>query len=233
MEDCEDFNVLKVLTRITGKLVNVTPMRIGGYRETQQGAADLTPIKIRIKGKEIPYIPGSSLKGAMRSLAEAILRAKDVNVHDPWDSDAIEREEQEKRYCPICGIFGNTKIASHVRVFDAYPDENAQTFLKTGVGINRDFRGAQPGVLYTEELVLPMTKWKFRMDIINIRVFPEPEGERAKLLRTIIDMLTKGMIQIGARKTVGYGTLKLEDGKYEVFEVIEGSIRKVHEGEIV
>ena len=234
MGNYDDFDVLKVLTRITGTLVNQTPIRVGGF-EVQEGAADITPIKIKLNGKEMPYIPGSSIKGAMRSLAEAILREKGEDIHDPWDFDAIEEEGKKGEFCPICGIFGSTKIASHVRVFDAYPVKDAPTFPKTGVGINRDFRGAQPGVLYTEEQVVPMTRWEFRMDVINIRIFPEADesDERAKLLRTLIDMLTKGFVQIGARKTIGYGAVKLEDGRYEVYEVVEGSIRKVHEGEII
>lgn len=232
MGNYNDFNVLKILTRITGTLTNQTPIRVGGLREIQQGAADVTPIKIKFGKKEVPYIPGSSIKGALRSLAEAILRARGEYVHDPWDFDAIEKEKKSGNYCLICGIFGSTAIASHVRIFDAYPIEEPSTFLKTGVGINRDFRGAQPGVLYTEEQVSPVNKWRFKMEIINIRVFPEPDDERGKLLRNLIEMLSAGMIQIGARKTVGYGTLKLEEGKYEVFEVVDGSIKKVHEGEI-
>ena len=234
-ERYDDFDELKVLTRITGTLINETPLRIGVGREAPLGSAvDLAPLKIRFAdGRSAPYIPGSSLKGALRSLAEAIARAKGRSVHDPWDFEAVDSEARSK-YCVICGIFGSTRLASHVRVYDAYPKTYAPTFVKTGVGINRDFRGVQPGILYTEEQVSPGVRWSFKMDVINIRVFPKPEpsDERGELLRQVIDMLVKGMVQVGARKTLGYGLLKLEDAKYEVYEVKDGALVKTEEGGI-
>jgi CRISPR/Cas system CSM-associated protein Csm3 (group 7 of RAMP superfamily) len=119
-----------------------------------------------------------------------------------------------------------------MRVYDAYPEVPAPTFVKTGVGINRDFRGAQPEVLYTEEQVAPGVRWGFRMDTLNIRVFPEPADERGKLLRQVIDMLAKGMVQVGARRTVGYGLVRLVGGRYEVYEVKDGAFVKTLEGGI-
>jgi CRISPR/Cas system CSM-associated protein Csm3 (group 7 of RAMP superfamily) len=153
LQSFADFDRLEVLTRVTGSLVNLTPLRVGVGREPPLGSAvDIAPLRVRFAdGGEKPYIPGSSLKGVLRSLAEAILRAQDRHVHDPWDFEALDEEAESGSFCLICGIFGSTKLASHVRVYDAYPDGEASTFVKTGVGINRDFRGVQPGILYTEE----------------------------------------------------------------------------------
>jgi len=200
----DDFDRLEVLTRITGSLVNLTPLRVGVGREPPLGAVvDIAPLRIRFAGGGTsPYIPGSSLKGVLRSLAESILRAQDKHVHDPWDFEAVE-EEKNGSFCLICGIFGSTRLASHVRVYDAYPEGEASTFVKTGVSINRDFRGVQPGLLYTEEQVVPGVRWRFMMDVINIRVFPEPGDERGRLLRQLLHMLASGMVQVGARRTVG------------------------------
>jgi len=153
-------------------------------------------------------------------------------VHEPWDFEAAESEAESHSYCVICGTFGSTKLASHVRVYDAYPEGYAPTFVKTGVGINRDFRGVQPGVLYTEEQVAPGVRWRFKMDVLNIRVFPESAGERGRMLRQVIDMLVKGVVQVGARRTIGYGLVKLEGGGYEVYEVKDGALVKTQEGGI-
>ena len=228
----DDFDRLEVLTRITGSLVNPTPLRVGVGREPPLGAVvDIAPLRIRFAGGGTPpYIPGSSLKGVLRSLAESILRAQSVYVHDPWDFDAVEEEKKSGSFCLICGTFGSTGLASHVRVYDAYPEGEAPTFVKTGVGINRDFRGVQPGILYTEEQVVPRVRWKFMMDIINIRVFPEPGDERGRLLRQLLQLLASGMVQVGARRTVGYGLVKLEQGRYEVYEVKDGLLTKTAEG---
>jgi len=226
-----DFDKLEVFTRITGTLVNLTPLRVGAGREPPLGSAvDLTPLRITFTdGSSVPYIPGSSLKGALRSLAEAIARSRGP-VHSPWEEEV--EENGEDTYCVICGTFGSTKLASHVRVYDAYPESWAPTFVKTGVGINRDFRGVQPGILYTEEQVVPHVRWRFMMDVVNIRVFPQPVGERGELLRQVLDLLAQGMVQVGARRTVGYGLVKLVEGRYMVYEVKEGHLQKTAEGTI-
>jgi CRISPR-associated RAMP protein (TIGR02581 family) len=233
----DDLDRLEVLTVVRGHLVNETPLCVGVGREAPLGSpVDLPLLRVRFAdGRSSPVIPGSSLKGVLRSLAEAIARASGYDVHGPWDFRRAEEEAKEGRFCIICGIFGSTELASHVRVYDAYPVNGGQalTFTKTGVGINRDFRGAQPGVLYTEELVVPGVRWSFRMDVINIRVFPEPGDERGRILRQVIELLSKGFVQIGARKTVGYGLLRLEEARYEVYEVRNGLLEKTSEGGVV
>jgi CRISPR-associated RAMP protein (TIGR02581 family) len=235
----DDLDRLEVLTVITGRLVNETPLRIGVGRESPLGSGiDSTPITIRFAdGRSVPYIPGSSMKGVLRSLAEAMLRAQGKDdVHSPWDfgeKGKIEEEAKSGNYCIICGTFGSTKLASHVRVYDAYPERDALTFVKTSVGINREFKGAHPGILYTERQVVPHVRWSFRMDVVNIRVFPEPSDERGKLLRSLIGMLVDGMVQVGARRTLGYGRLRLEKGSYRVYEVEEGRLVKKAEGDVV
>jgi CRISPR-associated protein Csm3 len=235
----DDLDRLEVLTVITGRLVNETPLRVGAGRETPFGSAvDIAPITIRFAdGRSVPYIPGSSMKGVLRSLAEAMVRAQGKDdVHSPWDfgeKGKIEEEAKSGNYCIICGTFGSTKLASHVRVYDAYPETDALTFVKTSVGINREFRGAHPDILYTEQQVVPHVRWSFRMDVINIRVFPEPQDERGKLLRSLIGMLVDGMVQVGARRTLGYGRLRLEKGSYRVYEVEGGRLVKKAEGDVI
>jgi CRISPR-associated RAMP protein (TIGR02581 family) len=231
----DDLDRLEVLTVVRGRLVNETPLRVGTGREAPLGSpVDLAVLRVRFAdGRSSPVIPGSSLKGVLRSLAEAIARASGYDVHDPWDFRRAEEEAKEGKFCIICGIFGSTELTSHVRVYDAYPIDGGLTFTKTGVGINREFRGVQPGILYTEELVVPRVRWSFRMDIINIRVFPEPGDERGRLLRQVIELLSKGFVQVGARKTVGCGLLRLEEARYEVYEIKNGLFERTSEGGVV
>jgi len=130
----DDLDRLEVLTVITGRLVNETPLRVGvGKEELEErqpllgSAVDIAPITIRFAdGRSVPYIPGSSMKGVLRSLAEAMVRAQGKDdVHSPWDfgeKGKIEEEAESGNYCIICGTFGSTKLASHVRVYDAYPE---------------------------------------------------------------------------------------------------------------
>jgi CRISPR-associated protein Csm3 len=55
--------------RVTGKIVVVTGLRIGGSQETMEISGLDNPI-IRNPANAEPFVPGSSLKGRMRSLAE-------------------------------------------------------------------------------------------------------------------------------------------------------------------
>ncbi len=60
---------LHAIKRLTGRIVVVTGLRIGGSQETMEISGLDNPI-IRNPANAEPFIPGSSLKGRMRSLAE-------------------------------------------------------------------------------------------------------------------------------------------------------------------
>lgn len=62
-------NRLVRIIRLTGRIQVVTGLRIGGSQETMEISGLDNPI-LRNPWNAEPYIPGSSLKGRMRSLAE-------------------------------------------------------------------------------------------------------------------------------------------------------------------
>ena len=229
----KDFHVLSSLTKITGILVNETPLRIGVGREPPIGA----PVDIavyRVNGK--PIIPGSSLKGVFRSFIESIAASMGFKVHAPWDRQAVEDEARNNDFCIVCGIFGNGELASHVRIYDAEPLNEARTFTKTGIGIDREFGGVKPEILFNEELVCPGLEWSFRMDVYNIRLLPEPveEGEdrRGKILRVLLDALMSTGISVGARKSVGCGLIKLKKLGWEVYTIKDFELKLQERGEL-
>ncbi|NHV98445.1 MAG: CRISPR-associated protein Csm3 [Thaumarchaeota archaeon] len=227
-----DFNLIKLITKIEGELINETPLRIGTGREPPLGAAVDVAV-YRIDG--IPCIPGSSLKGVFRSLVESIALSKGMRAHSPWDEDEIKQEAKDGNFCSICGIFGSTELASHIKIYDAYPKNgSARTFTKTGVSIDREFHAARPGLLFTEELVVPNTLWSFRMDVLNIRFLPEPDIDdpRAELLGGLLDYLLKMGISVGARKGVGCGLLKLRTAKWSTYSLEGGEIKILSEGRL-
>jgi CRISPR-associated protein Csm3 len=84
---------------ITGKIRVKTGLHIGGSADTIEIMGNDNPvIKHPLSGE--PYIPGSSLKGKMRSLLE-------------WKLEKIERDGSVHRWCedkecPICRIFGTS-----------------------------------------------------------------------------------------------------------------------------
>ncbi|MEM2165457.1 MAG: RAMP superfamily CRISPR-associated protein [Candidatus Bathyarchaeia archaeon] len=232
MPDYRDFNLISILTNINGILINEAPLRVGVGRESPLGSS-VDIVVYRVNGK--PCIPGSSLKGVLRSLTESLARSKNINVHEPWDDESARKEEEEKDFCPICGIFGNTRLASHIRVYDSIPKDakSVRVFYKCGIAIDRYFGSVKSGLgPFIEEFVEPGVEWTFRTDILNIRVFPEPELEdpRGPLIRDILNIMKSLGIQVGARKSIGAGLIRLKEARWKVYHLKNGKLELSCEG---
>ncbi|MCZ7672179.1 MAG: RAMP superfamily CRISPR-associated protein [Chloroflexi bacterium] len=96
-------------------------------------------------GNSTVYLPGSSLKGTLRSYAEKVARTlgEEKGTHfppfscNPLGTSASpgrtdyycgkyldkkgEQADKHRLACPICRTFGHTSLASHLRLSDAYP----------------------------------------------------------------------------------------------------------------
>jgi CRISPR-associated RAMP protein (TIGR02581 family) len=232
----DDFDRLQSITDIKGSFINITPIRVGAGREPGlEAAADTAVYRV---GDNV-VIPGSSIKGMLRALAESILRGRGEEVHSPWDQiekSEIGRDEKGAKIlkpCKICAIFGNTELASHITIFDAIPTENPKTFNKTGISIDRDFAAVRPGALYQEELVPPNTSWKLHIRITNIP-FPHPENndERTPLLEELLGIWKTIGLQLGSRKSVGAGLTRLVECRWKRYVVRNGQVAEDAEGEI-
>ena len=96
----------------------------------------------------VPYLPGSALKGIVRHEAEKIMRSL-------WKEEAVcrspnpatmcpQNRPQEKRFCPICRIFGSPWLPSSLIFSDLKPGDRQDrqimkdTKLRFGVGISRN-----------------------------------------------------------------------------------------------
>ena len=90
--------------RLAGQIEVITPLLIGGSEESLSigSAADRSFIRDSIDG--YPYIPGSSLKGKLRSCLEESTPGK-ITGNEPHRCDDVK--------CPICTIFGPHKKAEH------------------------------------------------------------------------------------------------------------------------
>lgn len=95
---------LKEYKKIEGTIEVITGLHIGGSTNIIEiGGKDNPVIKHPIT-KE-PYIPGSSLKGKMRSLLEWKLEKVDT---DPKSKNFGEVHQCSEPGCPICLLFGTT-----------------------------------------------------------------------------------------------------------------------------
>lgn len=233
MPDYKDFHFIDTLTIIEGTLVNETPLRVGIGGEPPLGSpVDIIVYKVNDK----PCVPGSSLKGALRSLVEMLARSRGISVHDPWDDEIAEKEESSGDFCEICGIFGNTRLGGHIKVYDSIPKDSKDiTFYKYGIAIDRDFGSVRSGLgPFIEEFVRPGVEWFFRMDVLNIEVFPEPRANdlRGIIIRDLLNIMRNFGIQVGARKSVGAGLVKLKEAKWKVYRLKNGKFEKSCEGDL-
>ena len=150
---------------ITGDIKAATGLHIGGGDAGINIGGMDNPV-IRNARNNQPYIPGSSLKGKMRSLSEKIAnrpqnsRIQNIYIH-------VCQSEDEYDGCDVCHIFGvpgDKEYSSPTRLFvrDVMLDENSLEGVKTDLA-------------YTE------IKWEASIDRITSAAVPRqlervPEG---------------------------------------------------------
>lgn len=143
---------------LKGKLECLTGLHIGGSKEKLEIGGVDSPV-VRDPNTLFPYIPGSSLKGKMRSLLEFALD----KVH-PNSKGEFPYCMCGQAACPICRVFGSSAATRNLGptrliVRDAHPDETTKrmwqtldsellyTELKAENGIDRLTSAANPRFL--------------------------------------------------------------------------------------
>ncbi len=137
-------------------------------KASDQGADPTKPdmefVETYHAGDRSVYLPGSSLKGAIRAHCERIVRTLGGNVTtcDPLKDDSLCRnlkaEDSAALYqntCTVCQIFGSTKISAHARIADAYPidPKGIRREERNGVAINRLFGSVAFGPFNFEVII--------------------------------------------------------------------------------
>lgn len=201
---------------ITATLTLVSGARIGGSDDVLQiGGTDLTCIK-DCEGK--PYLPGSSLKGKMRSALE-----KSFGAFGGRDGD------QPSRDGPIARVFGPHFNPNHkegptrIRVHDApFAEGQMPAFeLKTESMNDRQTGAAKhPRTL---ERVCPGAKFNLRIDFdvydidLNFE-YTDLQKQKHKGREAILAIINDGLdllcqSGIGSGTSRGYGQIEITDDK--------------------
>jgi CRISPR-associated protein Csm3 len=202
----------------TATLTLVSGCRIGGSDDVLQiGGTDLTCIKDPATGK--PYIPGSSLKGKMRSALEK-------------STGTAEGPNPSKRG-PIARVFGPHFDAQHqegptrIRFHDAFMQEGQTPILelKTESVNNRETGTAMhPRTL---ERVAPGAKFNLRIDfdIYDMDVeqgkeftYTDLDKKQHKGRDATLQIINDGLdlicqSGIGSGTSRGYGQIEITDDK--------------------
>lgn len=171
-------------------------------------------------GEEVPYIPGSSLKGVLRSRAEQIIRVlapDEMEVPDLFERQGESEKEMKKyksgreRYYasdPLTQLFGQTYLAGRLRCADAFPVNGRPLQLneRSHVAINRITGGTQGKALFNPEAVEEGT-FAAEISLVNFAVW------HLKLLGALLQDLDEGYILLGGSTTRGYGRVRVENAR--------------------
>lgn len=219
--------------QISGHIVVLTGLTIGGTDTFGIGGIDKQVVKDPLRGNR-PYIPGSSLKGKMRSLVE--LSRGMVTISENRGTFSGEVHHCAQPDCPVCTVFGGHDSREDARagrgptrlvVRDAFllPDSAAEDFFRaTGRWVDlktenvidrlqgtakhpRTFERVPPGMMFDLDMVY--------------RVFArERDGKCDDGKRDLanLDLVREGLWllvndYLGASGSRGYGRICIHDVK--------------------
>ena len=170
------------------------------------------------------YLPGSSLKGAIRAHAERIVRTvgresfDSSNPNIPWANNPLRDEHEylkDRNQKPLPPpeiykkssftdqIFGNTSIASRVRIEDAYPVDPKQIKVeeRNGVAIDRVFDSVAVGPFNYQ--VCTAGEFHTKIHLKNFSL------AQLGLIGLVLRDLNDGWFGLGFAKSRGLGTVQV------------------------
>ncbi len=182
---------LRARVCIQAHLVFDTAWRIGSGKEGET-LSDLG-VLLDVAGR--PVLPGSSLKGRLRSTCESVAHALNLTAcmldHEATGCNCVSdvkyyhrvREEyrsacrsglqQRLRWinqhtCAVCKLFGSPVMAGRLRVGDGKLQDWADLVqVRDGVVIDRDSQAAVNVLKYDYEVVPPGARFEIQIDLDN------------------------------------------------------------------
>jgi len=181
---------------------------------------DMEFVETYHEGGRSIYLPGSSLKGAIRAHAERIVRTvgseryNSQKPNHPWANDPLnDNYEYLKdksasdiyRLSPFTDqMFGNTSIASRVRIEDAYPDKSQPLKIeeRNGVAIDRVFGSVAVGPFNYQ--VCTAGEFKTKIHLKNFSL------AQLGLIGLVLRDLNEGWFGLGFAKSRGLGMVEVQ-----------------------
>lgn len=216
------FERLQERLRLRGVIEAKSALRVGAGADDMGG----TDLPVMRDARGLPMIPGSSLKGVLRSTLEGMLRGFSGNPAVLWTCDPLATEDREGArracghhaqgerssvviddHCAVCRLFGSHVLASHVRIADALMSGDATRVppvdRRDGVAIDRDFKVVAGAQKYDFEVVNPGTRFGLEVFVDN------PEDWLMGLLVAGFDQLTEGFTGLGGFTSRGLGRVAI------------------------
>lgn len=181
---------------------------------------DMEFVETYHQGGRSIYLPGSSLKGAIRAHSERIVRTvgRDKRPDNPnilWANDPLNQNESKyldtftnswdiyKHSSFTDQMFGNTSIASRVRIEDAYPIDSKQIKVeeRNGVAIDRVFGSVAVGPFNYQ--VCTAGEFQTKIHLKNFSL------AQLGLIGLVLRDLNDGWFGLGFAKSRGLGTVQV------------------------
>ncbi len=179
---------------------------------------DMEFVETYHNGSKTIYLPGSGLKGAIRAHSERIVRTvgsdhrDETNSERLWANDPLHDDykylekqsspEIHKRSSFTDRLFGNTSIASRLRIEDAYPLGAVTLEERNGVAIDRVFGSVAVGPFNYQ--ICTAGEFITKIHLKNFTL-----GQLG-LLGLVLRDLDDGWFGIGFAKSRGLGTVAVK-----------------------
>ncbi|MBM3678236.1 MAG: CRISPR-associated RAMP protein, partial [Actinobacteria bacterium] len=213
MVDALNFHRLEARLRLTGTMTTVTGLHVGAGTPAISDGLDQPVLRDALG---LPFIPGASLKGVLRSTLESLVRALDgrrMTACDPLARDACGAHERGERsqamaaeHCTICALFGSRVLASHVRISDALMVDSERVSpveVRDGVAIDRDTGTVRGPLKFDFEVVPPGVGFDLEVFVEN------PVPWAMGLLMIGFDQIHRGYTTVGGFGSRGLGRVKI------------------------
>ncbi|MGA3028044.1 MAG: CRISPR-associated RAMP protein Csx7 [Bryobacteraceae bacterium] len=188
---------------------------------------------VRSQGR--PFLPGSSLRGAIRSHVERIVHAlKAGHAHilfEQCDKEicyagnqpmldkyqtAVGREYEQlpaPELCAVCRLFGSPLMAARLKIGDAVlsASDHREPVKRDGVGIDRDTGTAKEHIKYDFEVLERGANFTCSWQLENA------DDSDFALLRMVLGELKLGL-EVGGKKSRGLGRVVLAGYKVSFFD---------------
>ena len=203
------------------------PLLIKSGRTFATGV-DMTAVRTLRGGKWEVYIPGSSLKGAIRSQSERIARTlSSQGCCDPFgnhscsevlndfrnQNDSLPAATAYRLSCAICKLFGSLSQAGRLSFNDAHTNsriDHKNLPIRNNVAINRRTGGAAGTALFDMEVVPTGTHFQTSFYLRNFELW------QLGLLGFVLRDFEEGTIKLGLGKSRGLGQVRANTTKLEV-----------------
>lgn len=234
---------------LRGRLITETALHVGAGGSLLVASSDNPIVR---DANNLPYIPGSSFKGVLRSMIEAMVRAISPGAkQEPWACDPLNdpcvkatdltglEDEQVSRLveygahnggqsCTVCRLFGSPWLASKVKIADLHLHEGenwrGRVEVRDGVAIDRDTETASGGRKYDFEVTPRETAFDLHLRVDNA------SNEELGLLFLGLREFTNGGAWVGGNTSRGLGLVRIEWDKFESVEGRDGLLKYLREG---